>query len=65
MHVVLIALIGVVALLIIAATSVLVRRERNQPHTPITHDQALRELRRARRESHYRSHHDPADTAAR
>lgn len=62
MQVLLIALIAVVALLVIAGASVLVRRERNQPNTPITHEQALRELRRARRESHYRSHYDPADT---
>jgi hypothetical protein len=53
-------LIPVVVLLAIATTAARLRRTRS--HHPLTHEQALRELRRARRESHFPSRYDPSDT---
>jgi hypothetical protein len=55
----LIWLIPVVVLSVVARTAVVLRRRRGYP---LTHEQALRELRRARRESHFGSHYDPSDT---
>lgn len=52
-------LIPVVVLLVVATTAALLRRNRSHP---LTHEQALRELRRARRESHFGSRYDPSDT---
>jgi hypothetical protein len=62
MQVLVIALIAVMALLLITGATVLVRCKRNQRSKPITHEQVLRELHRARRESRHRSRYDPADT---
>jgi hypothetical protein len=50
-------LVPVVLLLVVPTTAVLVGRK-----PPLTHQQAIRELRRARRESHFSSHHDAANT---
>lgn len=55
----LIWLIPAVVLLVVTTTAVLVRRKHSHP---LTHEQALRELRRARRESHFGSHYDPSNT---
>ncbi|WP_028935751.1 hypothetical protein [Pseudonocardia spinosispora] len=59
MQVWLIVLTGLGALLLIAATVMIVRRRRGGP---ATHQQALRELRRARRESHVGSRYEPHAT---
>ena len=45
--------------LVVATTIVLIRRKRSHP---LTHEQVLRELRRARRDSHLGARYDPSDT---
>lgn len=45
--------------LVVATTAVVTRRKHSHP---LTHEQVLRELRRARRDSRFGSRYDPSDT---